>query len=376
MTRELLAVPMRAAVSANEVYSGVARMAGTLWCTRHRSDAGKNARTAVVVVHPASNFMGHYSLTAFAEAGVDAIGMTTRYIGNDTALLLENCVVDVGAVIAHLREVEGYERVVLFGNSGGGGLAALYQNQAENTTITSSPCGGGPDLTKAELPCADALVLAMAHPGRAQLLTEWLDPAVRDEHNPFDRDAALDMFDPANGPAYSAEFLARYRKAQIERSDRITEWAVKKLAEVIEQGIHDYPFVVHGVAAEPRFLDLTLDPSDREVGTLWGDAWNANIQPAVLGHYTTCRSWLSQWSYATSNGDGPARLKTVKAPVHVVYGTADQGCFPAHAKLLYESVPHDRKVLTAVKGGKHYLNGQPEQTRDMVRTLVDWFEGV
>ena len=128
MTREkeLLAVPMRTAASAGEVYSGIARLAGKLWCARHRATPGRNADTAVVVVHPSSNFLGHYALDAWADRGVDAIAMTTRYLGNDSTLLMENCVVDVGSVIAHLREVEGYERIVLVGNSGGGGLAALY----------------------------------------------------------------------------------------------------------------------------------------------------------------------------------------------------------------------------------------------------------
>lgn len=373
--RELLAVPMRTPASANEIYSGVARMAGTLWCTRHRARPGNIARTAVVAVHPSSNFLGHYALAAFARAGVDAIGMTTRYIGNDTALLLENCVVDVGSVVRHLRE-EGYERVVLFGNSGGGGLVSLYQNQAEHPTITAAPAGGGPDLTQADLPPADELVLAMAHPGRAQLLAEWLDPAVRSEQDPFDRDPDLDMFDTRNGPPYTPEFLRRYRAAQVARSEAITAWAEKKLAELGERGIADMPFLVHGVCADPRFLDLSLDPSDRESGTLWGDAWNANFQPAALGHYTTLRSWLSQWSLSRSHGDGPARLRTVDAPVHVVYGTADQGCFPSHARALYDAVPHDRKALTPIKGGKHYLVGQAELTALMVDTLLAWLDDV
>ncbi|MFE7835127.1 hypothetical protein ACFU53_03345 [Streptomyces sp. NPDC057474] len=373
--RELLAVPMGASASANEIYSGVARMAGTLWCSRHRARPGRIARTAVVTIHPSSNFLGHYALSAFARAGVDAIGMTTRYIGNDTALLLENCVVDVGSVVRHLRN-EGYERVVLFGNSGGGGLVSLYQNQAEQPTITSAPSGGGPDLTRADLPRADALILAMAHPGRAQLLAEWLDPAVRDEQNPLDRDAELDMFDPLNGPPYAPEFLRRYRAAQLARSEAITARAEKQLAELSTRGIADMPFLVHGVCADPRFLDLSLDPSDREPGTLWGDAWNANFQPAALGHYTTLRSWLSQWSVSRTRGDGPARLRAVTAPVHVVYGTADQGCFPSHAHALYEAVRHDRKAITPVKGGKHYLNGQPELTALMVETLLAWMDGV
>ncbi|MGP3920848.1 alpha/beta hydrolase [Nonomuraea sp. 10N515B] len=369
--RELLAVPMQSAAVGSEIYSGIARLAGTLWCARRRAVPGRRAGTVVVICHPSSNFLGHYALAPFAAAGVDAVAMTTRYLGNDSALLLENCVLDVGSVVRHLRE-EGYERIVLVGNSGGGGLAALYQNQAERPTITQSPCGSGPDLTRADLPPVDALVLAMAHPGRAALLAEWLDPAIRNENDPLDRDPALDMFDAEHGPPYDAAWLARYRAAQRARNDRITDWAQARLAEISERGIPDLPFCVHGVCADPRFLDLSLDPSDRETGTLWGPPWAANLQPSALGHYTTLRSWLSQWSLRHTNGHGPDRLRGVSVPVHVIYGTADQGCFPLHARELHDAVPHDRKALTAIPGGRHYLNGQPQLAELMVKTVLDW----
>ncbi|GAA0994027.1 alpha/beta fold hydrolase [Acrocarpospora macrocephala] len=370
---DLLAVPMADVPSANEIYSGVARISGTLWCTRHRAHPDRRAETAVVAVHPSSNFMGHYALTAIAGAGYDAIGMTTRYLGNDSALLLENCVVDVGSVIRYLR-TEGYEQVVLFGNSGGGALAALYQNQAERPSITSSPGGGGPDLTRADLPPADLLILAMAHPGRSQLLTETLDPSIADEAAPFARDPGLDMYDASNGIPYDASWLRAYRIAQRARNDAITAWAEGMLGQLAERGIADLPFVVHGVGADPRYVDLSLDPNDREPGTLWGDPWNANFQPATLGHFTTVRAWLSQWSRSRSRGHAPDLLPSVTTPVHVVYGTADQSCFPSHARELYDSIPHDDRALTAIGGGRHYLHGQPEQLATMIDAVSTWID--
>ncbi|WP_028926230.1 alpha/beta fold hydrolase [Pseudonocardia acaciae] len=376
--RELLAVPMRSGAAATEVYSGVARMAGVLWCTRVRAHGDRLADTAVVVVHPSSNFLGHYALHAWAARGVDAIGMTTRYIGSDSVLLLENCVLDIGFVVGHLRAA-GYERVVLVGNSGGGGLVALYQEQARTPTITGAPGGGGPDLTAAELPPVDALVMLMAHPGRANLLVEWLDPAVRDEHDPFDRDPELDMFAPENGPPYDAEWLRRYRSAQRDRNERITDAVIARLADLEKQTdgrSNDLPLLVHATCADPRALDLSIDASDRAAGTLWGEPYAANLQPTTLGHLTSLRSWLSQWSIRTSHGDGPARLRGVDVPVHVIYGTADQACFPSHARQLHDAVPHDRKRLTPVEGGKHYLNGQPELTEVMADALVGWVREV
>lgn len=368
---ELMTVPMDATPSANEIYSGVARLAGTLWCTRHRAQPGRLSDVAVVVMHPSSNFMGHYALEALAASGVDAIGMTTRYIGNDTALLLENCVLDVASVVRHLRN-EGYGTVVLFGNSGGGALAALYQSQAESATIRHSPGGGGPDLTVADLPPADLVALAMAHPGRAQLLAETLDPAVLDEDLPFERDPALDMFNPDNGPPFDGAWLDTYRQAQVERNHRITDWTIRQLDVIEERRLADLPFLVHGVCADPRNIDLTIEPTDREAGTLWGEPWNANFQPATLGHYTTVRAWLSQWSLRESNGDSRVTLKSVQAPVHIYYGTADQSCFPSHAQSMFDAISHDDKVLTPIIRGKHYLHGQPDQIRQLTSSLTSW----
>lgn len=372
---ELLGIPMAPAAPGRpvDVYSGVARLAGKVWGSLHSA----GSRTAVAVVHPSSNFLGHYLLGPLAERGVDAIGLNTRYLGNDSTLIMENCVLDVGAAVTYLRE-RGYEKVVLVGNSGGGGLVALYQSQAECRTITRTPAGDPPDLTQATLPPVDALVELMAHPGRAIVYGEWLDPAIVDEQDPTRRDPELDMFEPRNGPPYSAEFLARYRAAQLARNRRITAWVRERLAELEKtpDQAQDLPFLVHGTTADPRFLDVTIDPSDREPGTLWGPPRLANLLPATLGHHTSLRSWLSQWSVDDSECDGPRHLARTSVPTLVGYGTADQVCFPAQARALYDAVPHERKRWLPVEGGTHYLQGQPEHVAQVADAVVGWLDEV
>ncbi|MGI8721947.1 MAG: serine aminopeptidase domain-containing protein [Geodermatophilaceae bacterium] len=372
---ELLPIPMRIGKRV-DVYSGIARMAGKLWAARQRCPGG--SRTAVVVIHPSSNFMGHYLLAALAPHGVDVIGANTRYIGNDSMLTMENCLLDIGAIIGHLR-AEGYQKVVLVGNSGGGGLSALYQSQAESPTITETPAGDPVDIVGAGLSPADAVIELMAHPGRALVYTEWLDPAVTDESDPFrDRDACLDMFDPVNGPPYSAEFLTRYRAAQVARNRRLTDWVHAELDRVERASggrASDLPFAVHGTVADPRFLDLSIEPSDREPGTLWGPPYSASLSPATLGHLTSLRSWLSQWSLDESRCNGPEALRRVSVPVLVMYGTADQVCFASHAQALYDAVPHERKALVAVPGATHYFADQPRHVERAVELIVDWLQG-
>jgi hypothetical protein len=299
-----------------DIYSGVVRAHGKLWATVVRPESGQR-ELALVLIHPTSNFMGHYAQDPLAARGIAAVGMATRYMGNDTALLMENCVLDVAAVVRYLKDVEGYRRVVLVGNSGGGGLVALYQSQATKPTITATPAGDPPDLTQADLPPADGLIMLMAHPGRASTYTEWLDPAITDENDPYQRDASLDLFNPENGPPYSADFLDRYRAAQLARNRRITAWVRERLAYADKNDkpeFADMPFAINGTCADPRFVDLTIDPSDRPAGTLWGEVPVANNIPATLGHYSSYRSWLSQWSIDDSECNAVRHLPSVSVP--------------------------------------------------------------
>ncbi|MDT5321067.1 MAG: hypothetical protein QOD88_3589 [Mycobacterium sp.] len=370
--RELLPVPMQGTMGG-DVYSGIARASGILWCGRERAGHGRTD-TVLVFCHPSSNFVGHYALDPCAALGVDAVGVVTRYGGNDSQVILENCVSDLGSIVGHLRNIEGYQRIVLVGNSGGGGLAALYQAEAESPTIRDAPGGGGTDLTAADLPRVDALVMLNAHAGRADLLQGWLDPAIIDEQNPFGRNSELDLFTDRPVPL-DPEWVARYRDAQALRMSQITSWVKRQLDELTSRygdAVPDLPFRVHGTCADPRFLDVGLDPSDREPGTLWGDPMSANLRPVTLGSFSTLRSWLSQWSVADTNGYGPDCLHRVSIPVFVAYGTADRGCFPSMAHALYDGAQHPDKELLAITGAGHYFEGRPDLVTDTLDKIIKW----
>ena len=45
------------------------------------------------------------------------------------------------------------------------------------------------------------------------ILTEWLDAAIRDENDPYDRDPALDLFSRDLQPPYDKTCVTRYRAA-------------------------------------------------------------------------------------------------------------------------------------------------------------------
>lgn len=374
--RNLLAAP-QVAHQRVEIYSGVARLARTVWGSEVRR-RGTRPRVAVMICHPTANFLGHYALPGLAARGLAGIGLTTRYVGNDTSLIMENCLLDMGSMVGFLRE-SGYEKVVVVGNSGGASIVPYYQAQAQSPSVTDPP-GGGPDLTQAGLVPADAIAMLNAHPSRARLSTEWLDPAIVDEHQPFERDPALDMFDPANGPPFSPEFVERYREAQRERNRRISRWAEAQLGALRAAshrpvGLDDLAFVVPGTMADLRFADGTLDPSDRAVGeTPWGVPAVANYLPAGIGRCTTLRSWLNQWSIDHTLGDSLRWLPEVEVPVGIVSPTADPLVLPHMGRQMYDAAVRAPRELMEVKGANHYFEGQPELLDQALDALAGWIE--
>lgn len=359
-----------------EIYSGVARLARTVWGSEVKL-ARTQPSTAVMICHPTANFLGHYALAGLAERGLGAVGLTTRYVGNDAALLLENCLLDMGTMVEHLY-ANGYERVVLVGNSGGASIVPYYQAQALAPTVTS-PAGGGPDLTEAGLRPADAVVMLNGHPARARLSTEWLDPAITDEAEPFRRDSTLDMYHPDNPAPFDPTFIERYRSAQLARNRRIASWCEGRLdwlatSPEAPAGLDDFPFVVHGTAADLRFLDGTIDPSDREVGvTLWGPPQVANYMPAGISRNSTCRSFLNQWSLDHTQGDSLRWLPTITSPVLVVLGTADPTVLPSMAQEMYDAATMaERREIDFVQGGTHYFENQPDELAEALDTIAEW----
>ena len=130
---------------------------------------GVNSKTLVIYMHPATTLQLLPMPRAMAQAGFHVLCAGSRYARNDSALIMENVVVDLGAYIRHAKTVWGYEKVVLAGWSGGGSLALLYQSQAERPSITHTPAGDPCHIMTAGLmpadAIADAVLYAIGQPG-------------------------------------------------------------------------------------------------------------------------------------------------------------------------------------------------------------------
>ncbi|MBK6008940.1 alpha/beta hydrolase [Ramlibacter ginsenosidimutans] len=334
-------------------------------------------RAAAIVMHPTSNFMGHYLIAPLAARGVACMGLNSRYAGNDTLLLMERVIQDLGAGVHFLR-AQGYERIVLIGNSGGASLAAFYQAQAERLDIEHMVDGDPAALSPQDLPPVQGLALCAAHEGRSTLMRNWIDPSLTDEHDGLSRDPALDIYDARNAPPYGRAFLEHFRNAQQQRYERIEQWVEQRLALLRSQAAPGSPrdevFVVYRTHADPRFLDLAIDANDRAVGSVWGagaaGARAVNYAASQMGRITSLTAWLSQWS-PRSRADGPRNLARTSVPVLLCTYTGDQSTFPS-TQAAWLAAGGGRIRNVDVPGGNHYLAGQPQLVEQVADAMADW----
>lgn len=345
------------------------------------------SKTLFFFMHPVTSMDVLPVPRSLVALGCHVMCARNRYFKNDSVLIFEKALLDFGEWMRYAKEQLGYEKVVIVGWSGGGALSAFYQAQAEHPTIIDTPAGDSVDVAGAGLIPADALIFQAASVSRARILLEALDPSVRDETNPQDRDPRYDLFDPANPirPPYSRDYIAEYRSAQLNRMRRITADVKNVLADLEAAGGKEKErgFVVHRTMADPRYIDPAVDPNDRRPQwCLSGDPETVNSGPVGFARFCTLRSWLSQWSLDDSRADAAVSVAQISVPLLAIENSADDGAPPSHMREVYAAATSTDKEYHRVEGADHYYAGTPELlaqastlTRDFLikrDLLEDW----
>jgi pimeloyl-ACP methyl ester carboxylesterase len=372
--------------------------------------ARRDPDVVVLAMHPRADFTRHYLAPQTTAAGYAFMGSTTRYLNHDADALHERLVADVAGTIAWLRE-QGFRKVVLLGNSGGGSLFAFYLQQtarAPERRITRTASGDAVPLDRMTLPPADGLVLLAAHPGEGAFLLERLDPSVVDEADPLATDPRLDMYDPRNGyrpmsegpSTYSPDFVAAFRAAQRSRCARIDRTARERSeaaagaksklgtapaaerASLARQAYQRPYLLIHRTLADPRYLDPTLDPSERPLGSIFSFG-----RDPIVGNYgeglaraMTARGWLSTWSGLSSHAALAQTLPEVTVPTLVVAALADMDIYPSECRRAHEQSAATDKTYAELAHASHYLypvgeeGGKLAHPQDRVadEVLVPW----
>ena len=360
-------------------------------------------RTVVCSMHPREMVVVSYMVPEILNGGCALWIQGPRTVGNDLRLEHETALLDLAAGQLFLRDKMNFQHRVLQGTSGGGPLAAFYCRQAAlplDQRIKFSPGGRPTGLDKAELPLPDGVVFVSAHLGQGKLMMNVIDPSVTDETDPFSIDKSLSAFEASNGfkrppesSSYSPEFLSRYRTAQRARVGKIDAAAKAMIARKAEArqrfkaspdrddailAAYSPVFQVWRTDADPRCFDLSLEPSDRAYGSLWGaNPIVSNYGSVGFGRVCTPESWLSNWSALSSNAGMERCAPSISQPTLMIEYTGDNSVFPQDADAIFAAIGAADKTRHRVHGNHHgrpIADGVPNGQQVAGQHIRDWLE--
>jgi pimeloyl-ACP methyl ester carboxylesterase len=331
---------------------------------------GRKPKVAIIATHYQIDFSEHYLADYMATRGIGFLGWNTRFRGFESGFLLDHALVDIGVGVRWLREMQHIETVVLLGNSGGGSLMAAYQAQSVDRHITPME-GMRPAAGLADLPRADGYVASAAHPGRPDVLTAWMDASVLDENDAVASDPDLDMFDARNGPPFSADFVSRYRAAQVARNEAITDWVEQELKHVQGAGYSDRPFTVMRTWADPRMVDPKIEPTRRQPNLCYaGVPVKANRSARGIAAATTLRNWLGMWSLRHAQTRAEPHLARITCPALVINAEQDTGVYPSDAQRIYDALACTDKTQCAIDTDHYFTT--PGARSEQADTIAKW----
>lgn len=197
--------------------------------------------------------------------------------------------------------------------------------------------------------------------------------------------------EPPASAAYTGEFLARYRTAQHDRVARIDAVAREHLARTAQArfvfGASGNPLdrrrslapkiiTVFRTDADPRTVDLSLDPSERPYGSLFGKRPDLiNYGLTGFGRLTTPEAWLSTWSGLSSNADFVRCAPGVTVPTLFIELSGDQAAFPADSRRMTGALGAADLTTTAVRGlhfGGPIAPGEPAGNELAAAEIIAW----
>ena len=393
----------------------------------HYAPAQQNDRSciAVICIHSDGDYSDFPAGKALAGHGCHVLcGQVSR-----PEAALDEKLKDIKNAVDYARGIEGVEKVVLLGHSGGATLMSCYQSAAEKgygiyrTEKMVTPIRDMGPLTP-----ADGIMLIDSNWGNGVMTAVSIDPAVIDETSGVKLDKQFDVFAPENGfdengSHYSEEFRKKFFKAQAQRNNRIIDACLERLDALEKhQGNYfdDEPFIVPGAAVmapnnkmfpqdisllcrtEGEYTLLHADGSaTKEVihslrkprgGRSTTPIYGMGAAKCSVRHYITSVSVRldeDEYGYDATHITGvdwdscfcctPGNVRHIDCPTLVMGMTGGYECIAAET--IYRNSPAADKEIAFVEGASHMLTPErsceqvPGQFGDTVKTLFDYVDG-
>jgi len=358
------------------------------------------SKVVACIMHPREFLASHYLVPELLQAGYSVFTQTSRSVGSDLRLEHEIALLDVAAGLSFLKN-SGFEKIILIGNSGGASLYTFYNQQslcAPEKRHQKTPGGRPTGLAKLEMLQADGVILVSPHPGQGIVLMNCIDPSVVDEADPLSIDPALDFLDPAKGyrpppdnTRYSASFVESFRAAQRERVGRLDAKAKDTIAQRLSArarakeggsradrilGAHTSAMTIWRTDADLRCWDLSIDPSDRPLGSIWSnDPYATNFGVVGFARFCTPEAWLSTWSGLTSRANMFDTARSIEQPLLLFEYSGDQIVFPADVERIFKAIPSKDRTRLRFRGDHHgqpLVEGELPGRLEVGRAIREW----
>jgi alpha-beta hydrolase superfamily lysophospholipase len=136
--------------------------------------------------------------------------------------------------------------------------------------------------------------------------------------------------------------------------------------------------VIYRTLANPAFCDLSLDPSDRELGSIFHPRPDiGNYAAQGLARLQTPEAWLSTWSGLSSHAALVDNMARCTVPTLVLQASADCDIYYADARAIFTAAAAADKMLVTIAGATHWLmprrGWQGEHPRQRLQQVLhDW----